>query len=638
MRRKEQVCLFPTKLRTSQILRVITLIIWMCIGRIVYAQDTDYPTMDALNAVTLPPNDPIDLARRLRGITIDYQVPTSAPIYNIGDSKAFSVANTSAQQEQIKTATLRGMSDNVLLWVEADVEIAPAMAEQFVNIVDMAIVQQVQDLWGIVEPAGIDGDTRLYILMVTGLDTSIGGYFSDVHAYPRGVVPNSNQHEMMVINLSAFSNNDILSTNMLTIIAHEYQHVLRHFIDNNEATWLDEGFSMYTEHHIGWDYGRSQVVGFLNHSDVQINHWVDDTRKFERYGGAFLLVNYFAERYGLSALRQWSDEPLDSFAGLDAVLQRIDGSRADEFFADWALANYFRDPATGYGYSTLDRELPSARPLNSIIDYPFETTRRTVQYSTDYFTAFRFGDVQTMTLTLTQPETVGLIPASVFEGEHMMYAIAADYSDLTLTREFDLSGVDSATLSYRTWYDLEEFWDYAYVLVSRDDGATWDILPATTTRDNNPYYRGYGVGYTGQSFGWVQEHVSLDAYVGEKILLRFEVITDAASIRDSIAIDDLRIDAIGYADGFEDDVSAWDAQGWILTDNHVPQEAWVQAVQVIGQDVTVSRWLADTPSQSWTIDLLDNVEMLLVAVSPIAYQTMVNADYTLYVGLDTGLE
>ena len=41
-----------------------------------------------------------------------------------------------------------------------------------------------------------------------------------------------------------------------------------------------------------------------------------------------------------------------------------------------------------------------------------------------------------------------------------------DKSDMTLTGAFDLSGLTQATLSFQTWYDVEEGWDYAYVTVS----------------------------------------------------------------------------------------------------------------------------------------------------------------------------
>ncbi len=593
------------------------------------AQDSTYPTVTALNQLSIPSNDPIDIARRLRGIDVNYFPPSQAPDWQIGDRKLFSIINSGVQQEQIIEADVRAISEHVVLWVESTVQMNPAMAEQFTDIVDTAIVQAVQDLWGVIEPAGIDGDSRLYILMVTGLDPAIAGYFSDIHAFPRSVLPNSNQHEMMMINLSAISDNNILSPTVFAIIVHEYQHVLRHFIDKDEETWLDEGFSTYTEHRLGWEAGRSSVVNFLNQPDVQVNHWISDSRRFPRYGAVFLLVNYFVDRFGDDALRQLSNEAQDGWRGLDKVLRDVADLSADEFFADWTLANYFLDVNKGYGYPTLWHDLPSARPIASIVNYPSQVTGQTPQYSTDYYTALRFDDADSFTITLSQPETVGLIPTQAYDGEQFFYAVPADYSDATLTRDIDLSSVNSATLSFRTWYDLEEFWDYAYVMVSVDDGDTWNILPGSSTRDRNPYNRAYGIGYTGKSFGWVQEMVSLDDYAGQNILIRFEAITDAASIRHGIAIDDLHIEAINYSDSFESDSDTWDVQGWIQTDNRLPQRSWVQVVQAVGDELTVSRWIADSTTQSWTIQLVDNAEMALIAISPIAQQTMVEASYTL---------
>jgi len=516
----------------------------------------------------------------------------------------------------------------VLVWIETSAPITDALAQQFAELVDASIVQQVQALWGFAEPVGVDGDSRLYILMTTGIEDSIAGYFADIHAYPRSVIPNSNQHEMMIFNLSALGNYDILNPKVLSTIAHEYQHILRHFRDSNEATWLDEGFSTYTEHHIGWDAGRAQVINFLTRPNVQLNQWVADNLRFPRYGATFLFVNYFVEQYGLDALQLLSDEPQDGWQSVDKVLQQVANQSADDFFADWILTNYFLNAETGYGYRTLWNDLPSARPLASIVSYPYQTTGQLPQYSTDYYTAFNLGDASALTLTITQPDHAKLIPATAFEGDYFYYSVPADSSDVTLTRRFDLSGIDSATMTLRTWYDIEEFWDYGYVMVSTDEGATWNILDGTTSQLNNPYSRAYGAGYTGQSFGWVQESISLDAYAGQEVLIRFEVITDAASIRHGMAIDDLRIDAIGYVDSFEIVSDSWDAQGWIQTDNRLPQYTWLQAVQQVGNDLTVSRWLIESNS-TYTIDLVENVELVLIAISPIAPQTMVDTTYAL---------
>lgn len=609
-------------------IRFLTMIfIWLlCLP--VFAQDEDYPTLDELHSVIFPANDPLDLVRRLRGIHPLIEIPSVPPEWKIGDTQYFNVVNSAADLQFTVQAELRGMSEHVLLWIENEASINYAQAEQFVALVDSAIVQQVQELWGTVTPAGIDGDPRLYILMTRGLNTSVAGYFAYDHAYPRSVVPSSNQHEMMIFNLSAYGDNNILDPLVLGNTAHEFQHLLRFFIDPNEETWVDEGFSMYTEQHVGFDAGRSTVIQFLNSPNVQMNRWQADDKKAARYGSSLLFVTYFVERYGLDALRLWSKEPADGLKGLENVLAQIDSITVNDFFADWVLANYLLDPATGYGYGTVWNDLPSARPIANVLSYPYSTQDRLPQYATDYYTLANLRDKNSLTISYSMPDSVGFIPASPFEGRFFYYSLPADNADVTLTREIDLSSVDSANLSFYTWYDLEEFWDYAYVMVSRDAGATWDILQAQTMRDNNPYHKAYGAGFSGLSFGWIQETINLDAYAGEKILLRFEVITDAAGIRHGMAIDDIRIESIAYQDGFESLDDTWQAQGWIRTDNRLPQEAWVQAVQQHGKEITLSRWLA-TPSGEWTLDLIEDVEQVLVAISPLAPYTMLDNGYSI---------
>jgi hypothetical protein len=53
---------------------------------------------------------------------------------------------------------------------------------------------------------------------------------------------------------------------------------------------------------------------------------------------------------------------------------------------------------------------------------------------------------------------------------------------------------------------------------------------------------------------------------------------------------------------------------------------WVQMVQRAGDEVVISRWLADQ-SSSWTVDLIANADEVFVAVSPFAPLTTVPMSY-----------
>ena len=70
------------------------------------------------------------------------------------------------------------------------------------------------------------------------------------------------------------------------------------------------------------------------------------------------------------------------------------------------------------------------------------------------------------------------------------------------------------------------------------------------------------------------------------------MITDEGTNQPGMLIDDVSIPEIGYASDFESGDGGWQAEGWIRTDNVLPQQVWVQAVQRVGKDISVSRWLA----------------------------------------------
>jgi immune inhibitor A len=72
-------------------------------------------------------------------------------------------------------------------------------------------------------------------------------------------------------------------------------------------------------------------------------------------------------------------------------------------------------------------------------------------------------------------------------GQCAWWSNQADESLTTLTRRFDLSEVEQATLTYWTWYDIEPHFDYAVVEVSADGGQDWHILSTPSGTGIDPY-------------------------------------------------------------------------------------------------------------------------------------------------------
>lgn len=105
------------------------------------------------------------------------------------------------------------------------------------------------------------------------------------------------------------------------------------------------------------------------------------------------------------------------------------------------------------------------------------------------------------------------------------YSNNADVS-LTLNTPLNLAGIPNPTLTFWSWLDLETGWDYAYVEVSTDGGATWTIVAS----------------YTGHETRWTEKSVSLTAYSDQTALrLRFRLRTDSSVVYDGWYIDDVQI-------------------------------------------------------------------------------------------------
>src|SRR5439155_128256 len=88
-----------------------------------------------------------------------------------------------------------------------------------------------------------------------------------------------------------------------------------------------------------------------------------------------------------------------------------------------------------------------------------------------------------------------LLPTDPRSGKNVWWSNRGDGSDTTLTRNVDLRAVDKATLTYSTWFDIEDGFDYAYVEASADGGKTWTTLRtgASTDKDSNGTNLGNGV-------------------------------------------------------------------------------------------------------------------------------------------------
>jgi immune inhibitor A len=138
-----------------------------------------------------------------------------------------------------------------------------------------------------------------------------------------------------------------------------------------------------------------------------------------------------------------------------------------------------------------------------------------------------------------------------YAGSYYYYSSAGDKLNNFMYKSFNLPA--AATLTAKVKYNIELDWDYAYLVYSTDNGATWTGLETDRSTTTNPYGQNYGYGITGSSGGnWVDLTANLPA---GNVLLGFRYWTDANTGGFGFMVDDINIT------GFPTDGAETDA-GW----------------------------------------------------------------------------
>src|SRR6266508_1133931 len=156
-----------------------------------------------------------------------------------------------------------------------------------------------------------------------------------------------------------------------------------------------------------------------------------------------------------------------------------------------------------------------------------------------------------------------------YSGSYFYHSGAGNNLDNNMTRPITLPASGPITLSMQAKYHIEACWDYAYVEVSTDGGATFTPIQTSASTTDNENSQNFGFGITGTSgmpkvcdqFGtpvWVPVTADLSSFVGQTIQLRFRYWTDGAVVGDGFSVDEIAITGLA-TDGAETD------PGWVYS-------------------------------------------------------------------------
>lgn len=557
------------------------------------AESISAETIETLSRSNVPENDVYELACRLQGVCdVPSTLPAPNPPLKVGDKRSFWILNADSNTHSQVEMTLMNITPLTYFWAENPNRVNKNDMKDLMNAFDQKIIPTNREFFGSEWTPGVDNDPHIYVLYTGNLGNNIGGYFSSADEYNPLVRKYSNGIESYVL----VDSQPLGDEYAYSTLAHEFVHMIQFPTDNNDVSWLSEGFAELGAFLNGYGVGGADWA-YVQTPDLQLNSWAtNDSPDFGlHYGQSFLYLTYFLDRFGEEGTKALNANPLNDIESIDDTLKTLNAvdpqtgkvMTADDVFMDWAAATYLKDGGIGDGRYTYHNypDAPQASATDTIYTCPQPPLLRDVhQYGIDYINILCEGD---HTLSFSGSTAVQLLPANPNSGAYAFVTNFGNESDMTLTREFDFTGVSGPiTFSFNAWYDLEEDYDYLFFEVS-EDGKKWDIFTTPSGTDENPSGNSYGWGYNGKTDGWIREDVDLSKYAGKKVHVRFEYVTDAAVLGEGFMLDDVSIAALGYQTDFEAGEDGWTGAGFSRVQNIIPQ-TFRLALIVKGDQTTVT--------------------------------------------------
>jgi len=271
--------------------------------------------------------------------------------------------------------------------------------------------------WGSEYNPGVDNDSRITILLAPLVDTA-GGYFDSNNENLKSIASDSNQREMVYINIHTINSTRRINS----FLAHEFQHLIsfnqKEITHNiNDEIWLNEVRSEYTTSVLGYNdlYEKSSLEGrvrsFLDFPSDPLLEWKN---KSGDYAAVATFGEYLSEHYGPSILVSslHSDK-----AGIPSINEALIKNNHTETFKDifrkWTIANILNDVVfdSFYGYfkEGLNQNL-KVEPtkiitnLDDITPFSYSTTIKDWQARWFWISDFLQGQKDTLEMAFSGDE------------------------------------------------------------------------------------------------------------------------------------------------------------------------------------------------------------------------------------------
>jgi hypothetical protein len=373
--------------------------------------------------------------------------------------------------------------------------------------------------------------------------------------------------------------------------AHEWQHLLHSYTDPFETTWLNEGLSDFAQTLTGYvdasatvsDRGAdSHIFCFQGFGTVQtafnpnprdcggpensLNLWGEDDNPnavLADYGNAYSFMLFLYDRYGLDIIsRLHNDGALQGLASTEAAVKAEGAPGLYRVIHDYQSMTLL-DKTIGDAKHAVVLGVPASRVTSKSLRSSVNLANPDANddpgaapNGADYVAlqgaggrAVRGRDLRS--LAFTGARTLPPIPLAWTivgddpdrPGNPVLWSGNANNTDASAVFSADVPAADP-TLRFLAKYGAEAGFDYGYVQVSTDGGATYTAIGGDHTVPAP-----LGPGLNGTTTGFEPEAYDLSAYAGKNVLIAIRYVSDGGVNEGGLKVDDISVGPTAISDG-----------------------------------------------------------------------------------------
>jgi hypothetical protein len=391
--------------------------------------------------------------------------PPLAPDYLVGDTRDFWSWDLSQMppRDVLVPSTCRAAGIHAYVFVADDqwgVNVSQQDVDMIMDILDnmtppdsidpaKGIIPNEVDVFGPV-PDELDGDPKPIILLMELASfggNQFDGFFNAYNQYTDDYTVatygyHSNECEMITVNSAI---RPVVTDMTISILAHEFQHLIHWGGDTDEESWVNESCSEAAMIVCGYHTDIAWMNNYLSNPSTPLYDL-----EHVNYGACLLFGTYLYERFGAGFLRLLVAEPANGQAGITGTLSASGNPLSmDELLLDWATATVgdhlgITDPL--YSHPLIAVGAPSM--VSQVVTYPLDPPlqRSLAESGTAYVRLAAPTNNADVLLSLqSQPE--GQLQARVLMADGSGNAVIAEFVQGEATVPFSANPqIDSAYL------------------------------------------------------------------------------------------------------------------------------------------------------------------------------------------------